>query len=135
MTLRNQHVQPEDLFLFGNHQISTGKNGRISVKTFFFGDHLIATGKTVRILVKIFFLEITKFRPEKPLEFPSRPFCFCFFCFLEITSFFRPNYSIFSVYFRLHKTGNPSYLSWPRAHFWSPAALYADTVRFKVRDT
>ena len=39
---------------------------------FFFGDHLNSTGKTVRISVKTFF-------------------------FSEITSFFEPNYSIFSV--------------------------------------
>ena len=65
---------------------------------FLFGDHLISTGQTVRISVKTFFF--------------------------QITSFFGPNCSIFSVYFGVHKTGNPSYLSWPRAHFWSPAALY-----------
>ena len=53
----------------------------------------ILTGKTVKISVKIFF-------------------------FLEITSFFGPNCSLFSVNFCLHKTGNPSYLSWPRAHVW-----------------
>ena len=64
---------------------------------FFFGDHLVSTGKTVGISVNTFFL--------------------------EITSVFGPNYSIFSVNFGLHKTGNSSYLSWPRAHFWSPAAL------------
>ena len=34
MTLRNQHVRPEDLF-FGDHLILTKKNVRISVKTFF----------------------------------------------------------------------------------------------------
>ena len=34
MTLRNQHGRPEDLFfLFGDHQISTGKTVKIS------GDH------------------------------------------------------------------------------------------------
>ena len=43
--------------------------------------------------------------------------------YLEITSFFGPNCSIFSIYFGLHKTGIPSYLSSPRAHFWSPAPL------------
>ena len=37
MTLRNQHVKPEDLFFF------------------FFGDHLISIGNTVRISVKNFF--------------------------------------------------------------------------------
>ena len=47
--------------------------------------------------------------------------------FLEITSFFGPNYSIFSVYIGLHKPGNPSCLSLPRAHFWSPAALNTRT--------
>ena len=36
MTLRNQHVRPEDLFFFGDHLISTGKTVKISVKTFFF---------------------------------------------------------------------------------------------------
>ena len=35
MTLRNQHVKPEDVF-FGDHLISTGKNVRILMKTFFF---------------------------------------------------------------------------------------------------
>ena len=35
MTLRNQHVKPEDLF-FGDHLISTRKTVRISVKTFSF---------------------------------------------------------------------------------------------------
>ena len=35
MTLRNQHVKPEDLF-FGDHLIATGRTVRISVKTFFF---------------------------------------------------------------------------------------------------
>ena len=59
MTLRNQHVKPEDLFFFGNHLISTRKTVRISVKTFSFffcfGDHLILTGKTVKISVETFF--------------------------------------------------------------------------------
>ena len=76
MTLRNQHVKPEDLFFleitkffdrknrsifgedlffFGDHLISTEKTVRILVKTFFFGDRLIWTEKTVRILVKTFF--------------------------------------------------------------------------------
>ena len=45
------------------------------------------------------------------------------FFFFEITLFVGPNYSIFFVYAGLHKTGNPSYLSWPWAHFWSPATL------------
>ena len=35
MTLKNQHVRPEDFF-FGDHLFSTGKTVRISVKTFFF---------------------------------------------------------------------------------------------------
>ena len=43
MTLRNQHVKPEDLFFFGEHLISTRKIVRILVKTF------------------LFFLEITSF--------------------------------------------------------------------------
>ena len=57
MTLRNQHVQPEDLFYFGDHLISTGKSVRFLMTTFFyffifiFGDHPISTG----------FLEITSF--------------------------------------------------------------------------
>ena len=67
--------------------------------------------KTVRISVKNFFSEITQFWPEKPWEFRWRSF------FLQIASFFGPNYSIFSVYVGLHKTGNPSYLSWPRPVF------------------
>ena len=46
-----------------------------------------------------------------------------FFCFLEITSFFEPNYSIFSVYFGLYKTTLPSHLSCPRAHVWLSAPL------------
>ena len=51
MTLINQHVRPEDLFLFfGEHLILTEKIVRISVKT---------TQKTVRILMKAFFFEIT----------------------------------------------------------------------------
>ena len=40
MTLRNQHVKPEDFFclffFFGDHLNSTGKTVRISVRTFFF---------------------------------------------------------------------------------------------------
>ena len=35
MTLRNQHVKPNDFFFFGEHLLSTGKTVRISVKTFF----------------------------------------------------------------------------------------------------
>ena len=66
MTLRNQHVKPEDLF-------------------FFFEEHLISTGKTVRISVKTFFV------------------------------FFGDH-----IIFRTKLTGNPSYLSWPWAHFWVP---------------
>ena len=54
MTLRNQHVRPENLF-FEDHPISTGKAVRILVKTFFFGDHLFLIAKTVRISVKTFF--------------------------------------------------------------------------------
>ena len=49
--------------------------------------------------------------------------------FLEITSYFGTNCGIFFVCFGLHNTGNPSYLSWPRAHVRPPAAL----VRVKVR--
>ena len=49
------------------------------------------------------------------------------FFFLEITSFFAPNCSIFSVYFGLHKTGIPWNLSSPRAHFWSLAPLLGAT--------
>ena len=36
MTLRNQHVRPEDPFFFGDHLILIKKNVRISVKTFFY---------------------------------------------------------------------------------------------------
>ena len=42
---------------------------------------------------------------------------------MEIKSYFAPNCGIFSVRFGLHKTGNPSYLSWPRAHVRPPVAL------------
>ena len=77
---------------------AVGFKVRISVKIFFFGNHLISTGKIVTISVETSF-------------------------FFDIISFFEPNYSIFSVYFGLHKTGNLSCLSWLRAHFWSPAAL------------
>ena len=79
-------------------------------------------------------LEITCFWPEKPLKFWWRPFFFVFF--LEITwfrpekpfqfrwrSFFGPNRSTFSVYFGLHKTRIPSYLSFPRAHVRFSAPL------------
>ena len=57
MTLRNQHVRPEDLFFFfGDHLISTGKTVRILVQNFFiFEDHQISTGKGVKISVKTFF--------------------------------------------------------------------------------
>ena len=64
---------------------------------FYFEDHLISAGKTVEISVKTFF-------------------------FLEVI--FGPNCSIFSVYFGLHKTGIPSYFSWPRAHVWLSAPLF-----------
>ena len=47
--------------------------------------------------------------------------------FLEITSQFGQNCGIFSVCFGVHKTGNPSYLSWPRAHVRLSAPL---TVRY-----
>ena len=42
MTLRNQHMKPDDLFFFfwwSSHLISTGKTVRILVKTFFFNSH------------------------------------------------------------------------------------------------
>ena len=56
-------------------------------------DHLFLAGKTLEILVKtFFFLEITCFWPEK----------------LHNTS----------KNFGLHKTGNSSYLSWPRKKIW-----------------
>ena len=89
MTLRNQHVKPEDLFCLGDHLNSTGKTVRISVKTFFW-DYII-----------------------------FRTFFWDYIIFFEITSYF----GIFSVCFRLHKTGNPTYFSWPRAHFRPPAPL------------
>ena len=71
---------------------------------FFFGDHLFLTEKTLKISVKTFFL--------------------------EITSLFGQNCGIFSVRFGLHKTGNPSYLSWPLAHVRLPAALLMLTIPF-----
>ena len=64
----------------------------------FFWDHLILPRKTVEISEKTFFL-------------------------FEITSFFGPNSSIFSVYFGLYKATIPSHLSWPRAHVWLSAPL------------
>ena len=82
-----------------------GKTVEISVKTFFFFDRLILAGKTVEVSVKTFF-------------------------FLEITSFFGPDSSIFSVYFGLHKTRIPSYLSWPRAHVRFSAPLCSITYNF-----
>ena len=66
-----------------------------------------------------FFFEITWFLPEKPLKFRWKPFFFL----LEITSVFRSNSSIFSVYFGLHITRIPSCWSWPRAHVWLSAPL------------
>ena len=42
----------------------------------------------------------------------------------DITSYFGQNCGIFSVRFELHKTGNPSYLIWPRAHVRHLAALH-----------
>ena len=76
----------------------TLRNLNVKPEDLFFWDHLILTGKTISILEKTFF-------------------------FLEITPFFGPRYSIFFVYFGLHRTGIPSYLSPPRGHFWSPAPL------------
>ena len=70
----------------------------------FFGDHLISTAKTTRISVKIFFY-------------------FYFYFFLEITSSFGQKCGIFSACFGVHKTGNPWYLSWPRAHVRLSAPL------------
>ena len=82
--------------------------------SFFFEDHLISTGKTVKILVKTFFV------------------CFLFFFW---KAFFGPNYSIFPIYFGLYKTGNPSYLSWPLAHFLFPVALGGvEDIRLEPKD-
>ena len=56
MTLRNQHVRPEDLsffFFFADHLNSTGKTVRISVMTFFFGDHIIIRTK-LRHFLRLF---------------------------------------------------------------------------------
>ena len=92
-------------FFFGDHLILAAKTVGISVKTFFLGgegDHLILAGKTVSVSVKTFFF------------------------FFEITSFFGPNCTIFSVYFGPHKIGNPAYLSWPRAHVRLSAPLRRD---------
>ena len=86
MTLRNQHVRPEDLYFsfFGDHLISSGKTVRISVKTLFvFWDHLISTGKTIKISVKTFFFGDHLISTGKPFEFRWRPFFFFFF--FEIT--------------------------------------------------
>ena len=68
-------------------------------------------------LKTFFFLRSPNFDQKNRSNFREDHF------FFEITSFFGPNYSIFSVYFLLHKIGNPSYLSWPRAHVWSLAPL------------
>ena len=64
---------------------------------FLFEDHLISDRKTVKLSEKKFFL--------------------------EITSFFGPNYSLFSIYFGLYKTALPSHLSCPRAHVRLSAPL------------
>ena len=111
-------------FFFGDHLISTKTTVKISVKTFFFlEDHLILTGKTVKILVKTsFFWRSPNFDRNNRQNFGEDLFLF----FLEITSFFGPDCSIFSVYFGLHNTGSPSFLSWPRADVWlsAPLSLY-----------
>ena len=71
---------------------------------FFFGVHLTSTGKTVRTSAKTFFL--------------------------EITSYFGQNCGIFFACFGVHKTGIPSYLSWPRAHvrLSAPLVIYTRLV-------
>ena len=81
------------------------------------------------------------FRLEKPLKFRWRPPFFFWrsldiarknrwyledLFFFEITSFFGPNSSIFSVYFGLYKATIPSHLSWPRAHVQLSAPLVRD---------
>ena len=51
MTLRNEHVKPEDLlFFFGDHLISAIKIVRILVKTLFFVDHIIFRTKLQHFL-------------------------------------------------------------------------------------
>ena len=90
--------------------------------------HSNGTTKSARGAWRPFFLEITQFRPEKPLEL------WCFFVFFsEITQCrpekpleyrWRPFWSgIVFVCFGVHTTGNPLYLSWPRAHVRLSAPL------------
>ena len=55
--------------------------------------------------------------PEKTVAF------FLEDLFLDVTSKFGQNCGIFSVCFGVHKTVNPSYLSWPRAHVRLSAPL------------
>ena len=97
-----------------------GKSVEILENTIFFEDHLISDRKTVDILEKTFFFFFLLFSDRKTVEISGKTF---FFFFLEITSFFEPNYSIFSVYFGLYKTTLPSHLSCPRAHVWLSAPL------------
>ena len=79
MTLRNQHVKPEDLF-FEDHLISTGKTVRISVKTFFFSLEITSVfGPNYSIFSVYFGLHETEIRHTwagpGPTFGPRRP-CF-----------------------------------------------------------
>ena len=93
-------------FLFGDHQISTWKTVRISVKTFFFfisGDHLISTVLSIRISVQTFFFwRSHHFSDQTTAFFPS------------ILDFTKPEIR------RIWTGPGPTF--GPRRH-WSPSAL------------
>ena len=64
-----------------------------------------------------FFLRSPEFGRKNRLKFGEDLFVF------GNHIFFQTKLQYFSVYFGLHKTVNPAYLSWPRAHVWLSAAL------------